>query len=339
MKHLTFKFAVLSLAVTAMVGCSKEQSSLNIEDIPGKAKVMGTFTYDAGQSYTNGVYAQQIKGAASVRVKAQISNSSIKSNSTGYTTYETTTDESGNYSIEIPAVPNGTNVEIIADPFFATYSEVTGVNNNTPEIKSEEVLFKVQSTNVSIRPDDIKIYDAIYSYTERDVNEADKYTAKFIVKVGQGYHSKKKDEYQEDVVERGYKTVSGKDVLVKDNSNGKYYGATTNSNGEATFIIPTANKAWQKSISIEVPGYVENKYKFYKREWDQSEYEYKVNSYTLEGVFKLYGDDTRRTISYDGIEGVPTPVCKVRMIFQPFEGEEDHDYYWDYLSWTDDSND
>ena len=176
-----------------MVGCSKEQSSFNIEDVPGKAKVMGTFTYDAGQSYTNGVYVQQIKGAAGVRVKAQISNSSIKSNSTGYTTYETTTDENGNYSIEIPAVPNGTNVEIIADPFFATYSEVTGVNNNIPEIKSEEVLFKAQSTDVSIRPDDIKIYDAIYLYTERDVNEADKYTAKFTVKGGYVWYCAVKD--------------------------------------------------------------------------------------------------------------------------------------------------
>ena len=329
---------MLSLAVVAMIGCSEEQSAFNIEDIPGKAKIMGTFTYDAGQSYTSGVYAQQIKGASGVLVKAQISNSSIKGNSTGYTIYETTTDQEGNYSIEIPAVLSGTSVEIIAVPFFATYSEVVGVNNNIPEIKDQEVLFKAQSKTETVKPDDIKIYDAIYSHIERNVNEADKNTAKFIVKVGQGYHSKKKNEDYEDVVERDYKTVSGKNILIQDQSNGKYYGATTNSNGEATFMIPTKNKDWKKSISIEVPGYVENNYKFYTREWDNNNSEYKINSYILRGVFKMYNEDKNRTISYDGIEGVPTPVCKVRMIFAPFEEEDNHGYSWSNLSWVDESN-
>ena len=327
---------MLSLAVMAMASCSKEQSSFNIEDVPGKAKIMGTLSYDAGQSYINEEYAQLIQGAAGVRVKAQISNSSFKSNSTGYTTYETKTDENGNYTIEVPAVPDGTSVEIIADPFFATYSEVVGIENNKAQIENREELFKVSSTNVYMRPDDIEIYDAMYYFTERAVNEADKYIATFIVKVGQGYHRVTMNENNEQTIVRGYTPVNNKDILVRNLDNGKYYAATTTMNGEATFKIPTANKAWQKSIKIEVIGYIDGAYNFHKREWNPTNYEYEINSYSLKGVFKMYEDDKYWEISYDGIAGVPAPECKVRMIFQPFENE--HGYTWDALEWDDDSN-
>ena len=176
----------------------------------------------------------------------------------------------------------------------------------------------------------------MYYFTERDVNEADKYIATFVVKVGQGYHRVTMNENYEQTIVRGYTPVNSKDIVVTDLDNGKRYAATTTMNGEATFKIPTANKAWQKSIKIEVIGYRDGAYNFYKREWNQTNYEYEINSYSLEGVFKMCEDDKYWEISYDGIAGVPAPKCKVRMIFQPFENE--HGYTWDALEWDDDSN-
>ena len=155
MKHLGFKFAMLSMVLVALVGCSKEQSSFNVEDVPGKAKVMGTLTYHAG-------YDQQgskiVRDAANIRVAVLVTNDDLKSGSEGCTTYETVTDLKGKYSIEVPALDGGVNVEIIPDPFFESYSEV--VNNI---VSQEEVLYKVTPESRRVIPNDIQVWNGEYS--------------------------------------------------------------------------------------------------------------------------------------------------------------------------------
>lgn len=328
---------MLALTIIALASCSKEQSSLNIEDVPGKAKIMGTLAYDAGQGFSNGVYTQLIKAAANTRVVAKVSNSSILSSSKGYTIYETLTDENGNYSIEVPAdYDGGVSVQILADPFFATYSEVVDANNNTPKFETKEVLFKLSdSQTFTMSPNGIQIYDASYSYNDRTILEAYKYTSTFVVMVGEGRWSKLKEDGEERAIEE-YKTAANKNVLV--HIDNVCYSATTNNEGKATFIIPSEEKTWTASATIEVPGYVSSYYDYYKKEFDEDKYEYIVRKYTIvNGTFEQIGH-LGTTIEFSGIEGTPAPIKKIRMRFTPFEGEEDYGYYWSDKEWEDDTN-
>ena len=346
MKNSSFKFATLALALVALTGCQKEQSSFNIEDVPGEAKIMGTLAYDAGQGYQNGTYTQIIKAAADVRVVAVVDNSTIQGTATGKTVYETKTDANGNYTITVPAHYNGAvSVEVSADPFFDNYSKVIDVENGAPQIETENVLFKLPTKTVSVTPNDIEIGDGTFTYNERDILEAYKYNSTFIVKVGEGIVSKKKaakeegkesDEVVYEIVKE-YQGVSGKNVLVE--INGVKYAAATKSNGEATFIIPSEQKAWvADNVNITVPGYVVSDYEFYNEELNEENDEMEIKRHYIEnGTFEQYEDDKQFSIVFKGIAGAPAPVSKVRMIFKPFEGVKDYDYYWgdaDEYSWV-----
>ena len=345
MKNSSFKFATLALALVALTGCQKEQSSFDIEDVPGEAKIMGTLAYDAGQGYQNGTYTQIIKAAADVRVVAVVDNSTIQSTATGKTVYETKTDANGNYTITVPAHYNGAvSVEVSADPFIDNYSKVIDVENGAPQIETENVLFKLPTKTVSVTPNDIEIGDGTFTPEGRNILEAYKYNSTFIVKVGEGIVSKKKaakeegkesDEVVYEIVKE-YQGVNGKNVLVE--INGVKYAAATKSNGEATFIIPSEEKAWVANAEITVPGYVVSEYEFYNEELNEENGEMEIKRHYIEnGTFEQYGDDKNFSIVFKGIAGAPAPVSKVRMIFKPFEGVKDYDYYWgdaDEYSWV-----
>ena len=340
MKHTSFKFATLALAIVALTGCQKEQSSFNIEDVPGEAKIMGTLAYDAGQGYSNGTYTQIIKAAANVRVVALVDNSTIIGTATGKTVYETKTDEKGNYTITVPAHYNGAvSVEVSADPFFDNYSEVIDVENGAPQIEVENVLFKLAPKTVSVTPNDIEISDGTFTYNERDILEAYKYNSTFIVKVGEGVFKKKKtkkvNEDDEDTyyAAEEYNATSGKNVLVKIDD--VLYAAATNSEGEATFIIPSEKKVWTANAEVTVPGYVVSDYEFYKEEYNEEEGEFNIKRYYIEnGTFEQAADDKNFGIVFKGIAGAPAPVSKVRMIFKPFDGVKTYGYVWSYPEWT-----
>ena len=346
MKNSSFKFATLALALVALTGCQKEQSSFDIEDVPGEAKIMGTLAYDAGQGYQNGTYTQIIKAAANVRVVAVVDNSTIHATATGKTVYETKTDANGNYTITVPAHYNGeVSVEVSADPFFDNYSKVIDVENGAPQIETENVLFKLPTKTVSVTPNDIEIGDGTFTYNERDILEAYKYNSTFIVKVGEGIVSKKKaakeegkesDEVVYEIVKE-YQGVSGKNVLVE--INGVKYASATKSNGEATFIIPSEQKAWvADNVNITVPGYVVSEYEFYNEELNEENGEMEIKRHYIEnGTFEQYAGDNQFSIVFKGIAGAPAPVRKVRMIFKPFEGVKNYGYYWgdaDEYSWV-----
>lgn len=170
MKH-SFKFAMLVAAVVAFVGCSKEQSSFNVEDIPGSAKIEGTLTYDAGwrkisnsgSSYSN--FEEYVRDAADVRVTVKILNSQLSNRgaSDGYTTYETKTNASGEFSVTVPALDKGTRVEVVASPFYAGYYERKYDDYGRYYIASENVLYKVSSFNTSVIPNDIVRWDAQFT--------------------------------------------------------------------------------------------------------------------------------------------------------------------------------
>ena len=335
MRHLSFKFAMLSLALMAMVGCSKEQSSLEIQDIPGKAKILGSFSYDAGQGYSNGVYVQLIKPAANVKVVVKVDNSSLSPNgkATGYTYYETTTDEQGAYEVQVPAVDKGTIVMVAPEPFFETYTKVVSVDNGTPVSEKEEKLYKISPETRNVTPNDIQIFDAKYTDQERDIEEPYKYNSTFVVKVGKPICEKEYDYNSGSyTIEKKYGPAVGQDVVVKVGD--YYYGATADSEGCATFVIPSEKKAWSTSVQIGALAYT-GKFTYYAETYDYYG-EREVTEHKIPGTFEQSGSDAVQSVTFKGIDGVPAPVVKVRMLFRPFEGEETYGYSaydWNYLSW------
>ena len=337
MKKMFFKSLSIALSLVAMVfsSCSKEQSFLDIQDIPGKAKIIGNFSYDAGQGYSGGMYTQLIKPVADVKVFVKVSNQSLSPNgeAKGYTYYETVTDLNGNYEVEIPAVDSGTSVIVTAESFMGTYSTVEAVSNNTPVFNSKEVQYKFTSKNLTVNPYDVVICDGNYSCNERNILEAYEYNSTFIIKVGEGVYAKIIDDNDKVVIKKYHNLVSGKNVIAT--IDGVNYGATTNSNGEAKFIIPSESKKWNTTANISVEGYVTNNYSYFERgDYDYETGTYKYEKQTIKGIFQQL--DNSVSLSFTGINGEQT-VAKVRMIFTPFEEEETYGYSksdWSSYPWT-----
>jgi hypothetical protein len=335
MKNLFLKFASLMSALLILTACTPEQSSFDVEEIPGKAKIMGTLSYDAGQSYSNGKYVQLFKPAANVKVYVKVSNASLSPNgkATGYTYYETTTNAEGVYQIEVPAVEvNGaTTVKIAPEAFMATYSKVVSVNNNVPVYEKEEVLFKIAEETRTVVPNDIQIFDKQYTHNDRNLPEALPYNTTFAVKVGKPVYSKVQNENGTYSVSRSYANLSGKNVVVKVGD--MYYGATTDYKGEATFVIPSKAKKWSTSISVDIPSYVASeKFVFYKREYNNTTGQYEINKYEISnGIYELNSNDTSRNVSFSGIDGVRS-LLKVRMVYKPLYGQDTYGY--DYSDWN-----
>lgn len=168
-------------AITALffVSCSEDQTSLSIDDIQGKATLIGSFTYDDNQSTSSSSTssATSEKPVMNTTVYVKIANSSLdpKENATGYTVYETTTDANGEYKIEIPVVETGTEVTIQAESFVGKRYESTGFGSTNTTVTTKEGVYEVQEVTLSgIKPHDIKVvgkkkyhftaYDGTYYY-------------------------------------------------------------------------------------------------------------------------------------------------------------------------------
>ena len=323
-----FKFAMVMFFISIVIaGCSHVQSGMDIEDIPGKAKIVGKLSYNAGQGYSSGKYVQLIQPAANVKVSVLVSNASLSPNNTGkgYTVYEATTDENGSYEVEVPAVQTGIDVTVRPQPFFGTYSEVIGFKNSQPEYDVKEVLFNINEIKISANPGDIKLCDAHYTSKDREYEEALPYTSTFVVNVGEGLFNKTYDSENDSyTIVKAFEKASGKEVIATiDNI---HYASSTNANGAATFIIPSKEKSWSTNVTIEVPSYKVNSYTYYKSEYDYENSKSVINKYLIEGgLFNQYEGVQSKTIKFYDIDGVHFEV-NVKMVFTPFNNVDTYGY-------------
>lgn len=147
-----FYFTVVAMMATLFASCSEDQTSLSIEDIPGKAKIMGFVTYNSGAANSNDGTTQRnvMLPATGKTIYVEISNASFKGSAGGVTTYKTTTDAKGKFEIEIPAV-SYTDVTIKAAGFEGTQKKtVTDGLPATNTLASVEGFFGMISRNVTV---------------------------------------------------------------------------------------------------------------------------------------------------------------------------------------------
>lgn len=338
MKHFSiFKTMALVIAVSVSLvsACTKEQTSLSIDDISGRAKIIGSYFYDAGQDYVGGKYVQLIKPAANVTIFAKISNASLSPNgeSTGYTTYSTVTDDDGKFEFVLPATNKGVSVSISPKPFQGTHTIVVGTNNGKPKFEEQNVVYSATETTVTLKANDIQFVDSKMAVSStQDLENGFPYHSTFIVKVGEATYRKVYISSSEQI-EKAYEEASGVEVLthIKQDGVTYTYAATTNSSGEAKFIIPSKEARWSTSVSIEVAPYLKNNFVYYKLE-NGSINQYRISS----GAYTMFSGSsfiqaTSATVEFSDIASAPAQVLKVRMVFDPFEGEETYNY--SYTDW------
>ena len=320
-KNIRYAF-LMACSLIMMVSCTKEQSATG--GYTRTAQIVGNFTYDQGQSFSAGEYSRLIKPVAGVKVEVTMSAKGITADSkaTGDVTFETITDENGNYQITVPVSNAGVEVTVRAEDFRGKYYSIAGVTNGTPICQEDEVVYTCSSVNMTLKPNDIKINNGTYTHTAITVEEGYPYLSKFIVNVGEARYSLRGDN---SVVEihKSYFSASGVDVIitVKYQDKSLKFVAASNSSGEAVFNIPTKEKKWNPTITVTAKPYVENRFIYYKNENNQTTYE----QYVLGGVYEQ-ANQISSSFQFEELEGMPVPECNVKMNFKPFADTEDYGY-------------
>lgn len=360
MKNL-FNIALMAILAICLASCEKEQSSFQISDIKTSALIKGKLLYHLGQDYKGGEYIENIKPAEGKKVYVEVKNTEYANNDArGVAIFEATTDAEGSYSINIPVLYSNTEATIKAEPFIDTYKRVIDVKDGVPVYEETETIFYIEGNTRSLSPNDIVFWDKMYSTDERGEDPRYEYISKFTVKVGEPKYKIETNEYDEEVIERYYAPKADIDVIATIND--VNYGATTNNKGEATFIIPSKEKAWDTSISLKTTPYIVNAFQHFEKhyetrtgtriveketygqyyneetgsyEWGlytyevEETYEYQVpviEKYQIESGIMSYFRQDKSKIRFSGIQDDKTPIINVALGFTPHEDVESYEY-------------
>lgn len=330
-KITNIKFAtLLALAVVLLVGCTKEQSSLSMDDLKKSAKIMGQYTYDEGMDYVGGKYERLIKPAAGVTVEVTIPVGDVTGNDKdkGVVTYTTKTDKDGRYEMVIPMTDNGVEVTIKPVDFVGVYQSVVEINGGTPEYLHQEVVYSAESAKVALKPNQIKVNDGMYSHTIVSTEDGYPYVSKYIVNVGKATYSLQSNSVGDEVINKEYRPFRGADVEISVTyaDNILKYIATTDSDGVAVFNIPTHDMNWSPNITVNVKSFVEDSFLYYRNEYNEVAQAYVNESYVIEGGVFEQASTISGTVAFSDLEGMPAPESRVKMNFKPFDGVETYGY-------------
>lgn len=332
MKDFTnMKFALLLAVMLAMVGCAKEQSSLDASDMPNRAKIIGSFYYDEGQDYVGGDYVCLIKPAAGVKVEVTLPASQYSPNGSaqGVVTYYTYTNTDGEFEISVPIPSGGVTATVRPADFMGTYTTVEGVEDGKPVYAEKEVVFSAATETIDLRPNAIEMLDALYTHEARDMEEGYPYVSAYNVVVGKATYSIVEDEFNQEQVAKEYKLAKDVDVVISVTyPGGKVlkYAAATDNDGVAVFNIPAREKAWTANIKVEAKTEVVDRFTYCLLEYDDNAGENVVNRYFIEGGYFQQTSVVSSTVTFSSTEGVPTPEARVKMLFTPFDDVEDYGY-------------
>lgn len=262
-----------------------------------------------------------------------IRNSALVAGAKGYTTLETVTDAEGKYEIEVPVPDGGITVRLRASSFTGTRTLVKDWENNSPVFENQEVVFKLDET-LDIEPDDILVENLKYGFVEREEEVALVTEVPLTVRVGLGVFDREGGTYMSyqsgvSVLIRVYY-----DELEENGSNmWRYYGATTDFNGDAKFNIPAPRKDWSDvRIYMKALPFHVNTFDYYSHGY------YGSDKYTIYGgTYKqYYGSgyalDQWKYYSVSFTES-EKPEKELKMVFEPDDDVMTYGYYWNDYNW------
>lgn len=265
----SLKFMAASLVALALVGCSEEQSTFDVNCVPGRAVIKGNVSYAAGTSLKDGKFVYDIQKAANQRVICTINNNDYDDNLSGQTVLEVVTDENGNYQFEIPTTRNGVNVTLKVLDFEGNYTVVKRVNNEIKTV-SEAGVYGGYKYVGSVATDDIILENlaCVYS-TSTDPFKPLSCYATMKGTINQMCYEKKSIEPRYDYYDKVYdyrdaylttewEAAKNVNLLIEVRYNNNMvmnYNATTDNNGQFTMQVPVAEFPAAFEYNIEAMPY------------------------------------------------------------------------------------
>lgn len=131
--------AALMLSVFGLTACNDDQTELGV-NYDKTAEVKGYVSLRSTNKQGNTIY----ESAKSLRVFALVSYADLTGdqNAEGEQRFETTTDNKGNYSFNIPATDNGISIKVFTDRIDGTSYIGSEVKEGYFETSEETVLIK-----------------------------------------------------------------------------------------------------------------------------------------------------------------------------------------------------
>lgn len=269
------KFAAFAaLGLLSLASCSEDQSTFNVEDVPGRCLIQGVIKYNEGTTIENGHFCYNYKPASNLEVVVTVNNSTY-GNLQGSSTFVTTTDEEGNYKLEIPVPATKTVNASISTADFRGVRTVIESENNQIVTATEDVIYRGLD-NVSVHGNGIVYKNIICTECSADepiVGMTQLATLKG--KIGQGVEYKipaqkiyndNKDfigynDASIDYVFDGAKADMIIDVYYNNNNNlpgHLTYNVTSNAEGEWTLQVPVKSFPASFRYSITAMPYDSN---------------------------------------------------------------------------------
>lgn len=347
------KLFVVAAATMMFASCSDEQSTFDIENVPGRALVQGVVNCNYGANYVNGKLEYEIKPVANLTVLLTIKNNEYQSGLTGTTVLETVTNENGEYSFEVPVTLSGLKGEISTAQFKGVRTVVERKNNKV--VTSEQnVVFGAKSTEVALDNYGIMYQNLMCNVTSTD-ESVDTYAYYASIKgtIGKNIelytapHAEYNDYgnmigVMDGVTEKVFTGAANVDLIIrtKCNDNDIVFNATTNSMGVFTIDVPVIGFPADIKYSVEIMP-VETTFTTYVRDEEPTTYKfdgrnynlYAMTAHTIKGMYSQTiwstGDNTLNFLT-----GSYAKTFEMKgLLFTAFPEEDVYDY--NPYSWSD----
>lgn len=268
-----FKAAMLlASALVVFSSCLKEQSSLELENIPGQAMITGTVMLYEGTDLVDGAYVSLKSPAIDKELIVKVDNGSYLTGAPNgtYTDYKAKTNEEGYFEVNIPATDNTVFYKIMAPSIVGEFSKVKGAENGEIVLEKVDGVYNVDNSVVySTTAGAIERKYVEYVHTPAEKGWEFKTTAVLHAYVGKGWPAstevKEKDirdgvdtyEYNGEVVE-AEKVNLILDVTYLDSKYSDAYGnqhkeklvVSSDKDGFAEFKIPVEALSDNVALSI-----------------------------------------------------------------------------------------
>ncbi len=262
--HAIKAFAACTIVAMVFAGCSEDQTSLDVNSVPGRAKIIGSLTYSEGLVEIDGQFKELIKPAANKEVVFTVPNSAYtgNQNNQGNSVFKTTTDANGKYEIEIPAsIVEETPISIKPADFTGNFYRVIRKNNEfvTDTVLAVYHVNQTPSVTETLYPNQICFSDL--TYTNVDMQDIEEGYTEYVTlngRIGMG-----KERYYPAVTMPGMGIYEGETILVSaptvkpyfDNAPNVKLLITINYNNRERLFNCTTNASGNFSLDIPVKEY------------------------------------------------------------------------------------
>lgn len=270
---MTMAVAVGAMAV--MSSCSENQSSFDIEQVPGRSTIEGTIVFNQGATLQDGKFVYNYQPAANLPVNVIVDNTAYDNGLSGKTVFNTVTDENGKYTIEIPAPVNQTNVTIRTAQFTGKHTTVERVNNKIETVERNAVYWANGSTYIVAEGHSFANLECTIADEDSEFkNFSQTATLKGMIGRNAEYYNAPEKFYNDDKeltdissanIDNCFVPAPNADMMVTVTyDNKKYvYNATTDAAGNFTLNVPVLQFPANFSYSIEIMPQMDVTYTHY----------------------------------------------------------------------------